>query len=161
VKGKGMNPTNEATGTNETAKPKQRWFWLRDEHRFPVACIASGLLDCNCPDYPGLISKSCPSHGFEASPARVQFALSIVNPKDHFDRRRGREIALARLAKGKAHGEAPLAGAKRAILSALAADVKLFFSSMSAAEAARRHHLRRQFVLGRISKYPEFRERKR
>jgi len=55
-----------------------KWFWLRDEHNNPVACVATKL-------------------GTEG----IAFAVAIPNPKDRFDRTRGREIAVGRLEHGK------------------------------------------------------------
>lgn len=55
---------------------KVKLFWLRDEKKFPVACVASTVKD-----------------------GRIVVALSVHNPADAFNKLRGRQIALARLEK--------------------------------------------------------------
>jgi hypothetical protein len=82
-----------------------RHFWLRDHVGFPMACIASTLQ----PD------------------SSIAFAIAITNPKDTFNRQRGREIAEGRLTKGTSR-TLPLPSdkpAKHYILSDVAADTGL------------------------------------
>jgi len=62
-----------------------RFYFIRDEKSFPVACIASTIDTTD----------------------RVCYALSIYNPKDEFDRARARDIAANRLRKGKFFGTTP------------------------------------------------------
>lgn len=61
-----------------------RVFYLRDANKFPVACVASRVVDSENLKTP-----------------IIRYAISIHNPKDTFDRKRGREIAIGRLLKGK------------------------------------------------------------
>ncbi len=63
----------------ELVKNEVRYFWLRDEKNRPVACIAS-----------------------EKDGMTVRLALAIHNPKDKFDKKMGRAVALARL-RGNKH----------------------------------------------------------
>jgi|HubBroStandDraft_5_1064220.scaffolds.fasta_scaffold344598_2 hypothetical protein len=94
------------------ATPKHRFFFLRapfvpsDKVRKgrgkPVACVCSII---NNTDH-------------------VQFALSIHNPRDTFDRVRAKEIALDRLNMGKVLGEVPIiprTGIKAGIMAVIAA----------------------------------------
>jgi hypothetical protein len=57
-----------------------KFYWLRDERNNPVAVVAS-------------------EDNKEAGV--VNFSLAIFNPKDDFDKVRGRAIAEGRLQKGK------------------------------------------------------------
>lgn len=58
----------------------KRWFYLRDDKDFPVACVASEL-----DEYP--------------NGEKINFALAIHNPLDNYDRLRARNTALERLSK--------------------------------------------------------------
>lgn len=49
-------------------------YWLRNEQRHPVACIAS-----------------------EIEGERLAYGIATFNPKDKFDKERGRHIAMARM----------------------------------------------------------------
>lgn len=62
-----------------TTKEEVRYLWLRDQGNRPVACVAS-----------------------EKNDSTLKFALAIHNPKDKFDKRMGRAVALARL-RGNKH----------------------------------------------------------
>lgn len=79
-----------------------RFFYLRDSNKFPVACVVS--------------TKNVQN--------QVQFALSIHNPRDVFDRIRAKEIALERLRAGKILGEVsfePRSHIKTSIMTVIAA----------------------------------------
>jgi hypothetical protein len=83
------------------AATKHRFFYLRDKDKFPVACVASITNNTD----------------------RVQFALSIHNPRDIFDKTRAKEIALDRLRMGKTTGEVefdPRPGIKTRIMGVIA-----------------------------------------
>lgn len=82
-----------------------KYFFLRDEKRFPIACVASDVV--------GLLKK------------KVAFAYSIYNPKDTFDKGLAKEVALGRLEKkGKTYGKVPFikGEVKRRIAKAIATD---------------------------------------
>lgn len=61
-----------------------RWFYLKDENKFPVACVASELMG-----------------------DAVLFAISTYNPLDRFDREMARKVATGRLASKKVLGIVP------------------------------------------------------
>lgn len=81
-----------------------RWFYLRDESDFPVACIASRLNDPEA--------------------QTIDFALSIRNLKDEYDSGRGRDIAVGRLNKNRTKHikTVPRFGAKIFILTNIMED---------------------------------------
>lgn len=80
-----------------------RVFFIRDASKFPVACVAT-----------------------EAEGETISYALSVRNPIDAFDRKRGRSIAESRLGLGKIHGTVPREpGACREILLDIAGDEHL------------------------------------
>lgn len=75
----------------------ERIFFLRDKNQFPVACIASLLME-----------------------GGVQFAISVCNPLDEYDRHAARSIALKRLRTGSIAGSVDSGqGVKQRILQAL------------------------------------------
>lgn len=61
---------------------KVRIFFLRNENKFPVACIASTIEQV-------------------VDGAIVRYAISTHNPKDPYDKKLARSMALERLAKKK------------------------------------------------------------
>lgn len=78
-----------------------RFFYLRNEQRFPVACVCSAIA--------------------QAHPERAQFTMSIFNPRDVFDKTRAKEVALGRMQAGRFLGEVPVdRGIKLAIMQAIA-----------------------------------------
>lgn len=80
-----------------------RVFFIRDASKFPVACVAT-----------------------EAEGESISYALSVRNPIDAFDRKRGRSVAEARLKMGKIHGNVPREpGACKEILMDIAGDAHL------------------------------------
>lgn len=68
-----------------------RHFFLKDINKFPVACIASAIRN----NLGGL------TDGPLEPDSTVVYAMSIHNPKDEFNRGLARDIAYARLSKGK------------------------------------------------------------
>lgn len=87
-----------------------RVFYIRDASKFPVACVATRVID----ERPGVKTPE------------IEFALAIHNPKDTFDKVRGREIAVGRLEKHKIQGYVGKeAGASKRILELIARDEKL------------------------------------
>lgn len=84
-----------------------KFYWLRDERNNPVAVIASDEED-------GVGGKI------------VRFSLAIFNPKDDFDKARGRAVAEGRLNKKKAYmALASNAEVKYRLLGHIAGDVEL------------------------------------
>ncbi len=80
-----------------------RWFYLKDENKFPVACVAS-----------------------ELDEDKVRFAVSTHNPLDPFNREMARRIAIGRLTHRKFTGEVSATpGIKEKIVSYIAQDEKL------------------------------------
>jgi hypothetical protein len=64
-----------------------RHFYLRDAQKFPVACVASKVLE--------LVGE-----GDARRPSRIAFAVSARNPKDTFSRDMARYVAYGRLQMG-------------------------------------------------------------
>ena len=79
-----------------------RHFWLRDERRNPVACVAIKLVDSG-----------------------INYALAIPNPLDRFDKARGREIAVARVEKGRVGFIYNPSRLKRSVMLAIAGEKAL------------------------------------
>lgn len=87
-----------------------RVFYIRDVSKFPVACVATRVID----ERPGVRTPE------------IEFSLAIHNPKDTFDKVRGREIAIGRLMKHKIQGYVGKEqGASKKILELIAADEHL------------------------------------
>lgn len=83
-------------------------FFIKNDADYPVACVASRLKDNDT----------------------VEFAVSVWNPKDTFDRHLGHEIAVARLTKGKIVGQVPRnERVKLEILKYLASGPKVVWNS--------------------------------
>lgn len=79
-----------------------RWFYLRDEHRNPVACVASDLYtDADKIKY-------------------AIFAVSTHNPKDHYNKTMAREVAIGRLQKGLGISIPLVPAVKREIIGCIA-----------------------------------------
>jgi hypothetical protein len=89
-------------------------FYLRDERKFPVACVASELLDGG---------------------KTVRFAVATHNPADRFDRVRAREVAAGRLHKSKNIAEIarPEVRIKAAVVTAIMMDESLSTRTRDAA----------------------------
>ncbi len=68
---------------------KMRFFFVRDEKRFPVACVA--------------YQEAVQSDPFDTSEKVnvIHYAFSVHNPADLYDRKRARHIAEQRFLKGK------------------------------------------------------------
>jgi hypothetical protein len=91
-------------------------FWLRDEQRKPIACVASEKL----PD------------------GTLKFAVATHNPHDKFNRATGMNKAKGRLkaVHNPHHKTVPLVegvSPRNAVLSAIAADPKFGISAVRAA----------------------------
>jgi len=72
-----------------------RVFYIRDASKFPVACVATTVID----ETPG------------SSDLEIAYAVAIFNPKDSFDKVRGRQIAVGRLEKPRGYNpEHPFGG---------------------------------------------------
>ena len=95
-----------------------RIFWLRDQAKRPVACIASRR------DEEG----------------KFLFALAACSPKDIFDKARGRNIALGRLEKSNGHTYSinPKDNPKRSLMETLAST----FGFPTDVQKAAKHWLR-------------------
>lgn len=88
-----------------------RWFYLKDENKFPVACVAS-----------------------ELDEDQVKFAVSTHNPLDPFNREMARKVAIGRLTHNKLVGKVPaVPGIKERIVSQIAMDEKLPTRTVKAA----------------------------
>lgn len=85
-----------------------RVFWIRDASRRPVACVATTLSSTEADT--------------------VRFAIAIPNPRDKFDRARGRAIAEGRLSKPHSRHLAWFVSpreAKRSVMEKIADDTTL------------------------------------
>jgi hypothetical protein len=64
-----------------------RHFFIRDARQFPVACVASKVTE----------SVPVSDEGSETKPTEIGFSVSILNPKDTFNKHKARQIAYERL----------------------------------------------------------------